>query len=98
MMQKKSFFGWTIAPPSAKIFLFTMLLTAVNSICAAPKIALKHLVVDNTFMSADRVDHAIEKMKRKKNIYDWDDFLAMAKHSSSGNVTVYDMKAVQPGS
>ncbi len=73
--------------------LFTMFLPAVNGLCEAKTITLKYLEAGHTFMSADSVHHGIEKeMKQVRNIYDWGDFVSMARNSNSKNTTVWDMQ------
>lgn len=70
--------------------LFTMLIIVVNSSSVGTEsIVLKYFEKGHTFMSADSVHHGIEQeMRKRKNIFDFNDFVDVVKVSNGGKMEV----------
>jgi len=67
--------------------LYTMFTKLVNSTRGTPsEIVVKYLVAGHTHMDADTIHGHIEKcMKRKRDIYDFDDLVDVMKNSNRRN-------------
>lgn len=67
-----------------------MLIIVVNSSSVGTEsIVLKYFEKGHTFMSADSVHHGIEQeMRKRKNIFDFNDFVDVVKVSNGGKMEV----------
>lgn len=73
--------------------LLSFFMYIVNSVeVCVENIEIKYFEPGHTFMSADSFHHQVElSLKRKKKVFDFEDFVGAVQNSNSGRVNVVQM-------